>query len=248
MRHDLHAELKAYYSQIKKEIPDIKMQGKILENLQSNIAVFLEENSGASYKDIVEHFGTPGEISEYYIASKEPHELKKQKNTPLFNIALIAAFAVVIVCVFIFIRFVTGNPVTPPEHLTSGPEMSGTSDIPQSSEPLESSNQESGIIIDPYPIIATDTSYYILANSSFEKLEEADIVGLTQEELMYARNEIYARHGRKFLEDDVKAYFEAQDWYIPEIEPEDFDDGKELNKTEQQNIIFLLRMEKENDS
>lgn len=39
---------------------------------------------------------------------------------------------------------------------------------------------------------------YILPNSNVEYLTEADIAELTLQEINYAKNEIYARHGRRF--------------------------------------------------
>ena len=39
---------------------------------------------------------------------------------------------------------------------------------------------------------------------------------------MIARNEIYARHGRKFNDSELQAYFNSKSWYKGTVNPEDF--------------------------
>lgn len=53
-------------------------------------------------------------------------------------------------------------------------------------------------------------------------LTKDDLKGLTSEECKIARNEIYARHGRKFKDQDIQTYFDTLDWYKGTISPEDF--------------------------
>jgi hypothetical protein len=61
--------------------------------------------------------------------------------------------------------------------------------------------------------IRVDQSGYVIANSSVDRLGEADIEGLTELELTVARNEIYARHGRLFDTPELQAYFDTIPWY-----------------------------------
>ena len=63
-------------------------------------------------------------------------------------------------------------------------------------------------------------------------------------ELRLARNEIYARHGRRFLDSDLQKYFNHQKWYNGYIEPEDFIDENEMTKLEIKNAKFILEYEK----
>ena len=55
--------------------------------------------------------------------------------------------------------------------------------------------------------VKTETDDYILPQSSTEVLTEEDIEGLSAEELLLARNEIYARHGRKFSTPEITGLF-----------------------------------------
>ena len=84
----------------------------------------------------------------------------------------------------------------------------------------------------------TETDDYILPQSSAEVLTEEDIEGLSAEELLLARNEIYARHGRKFSTPEIQAYFDSKSWYNGTISPEDFDTSV-LNSTERANVSFI---------
>ena len=85
-------------------------------------------------------------------------------------------------------------------------------------------------------------NYYILPQSSDRLLTYQDIAGLSQQDLMLARNEIFARHGRIFNDPDVRSYFESQVWYYGYIEPEDFTDTM-LSDIEKDNIAFIQEYE-----
>lgn len=58
----------------------------------------------------------------------------------------------------------------------------------------------------------------------------------------YARNEIYARHGRRFSDEKLQAFFDARSWYNGTIEPDDFKDDV-LNKIEKQNASEMKEWE-----
>ena len=73
---------------------------------------------------------------------------------------------------------------------------------------------------DPEPDFAV--TGYILPNSSTEYLTWEDYASLSRWELVLARNEIFARHGRLFQNQDIQAYFNSCSWYEGTIAPEDF--------------------------
>ena len=72
---------------------------------------------------------------------------------------------------------------------------------------------------------APQSEDYILPNSNSAYLTEADLAGLTKEELRIARNEIYARHGRKFKDAALNEYFLSKSWYHPTVEADDFNES-----------------------
>ncbi len=57
-----------------------------------------------------------------------------------------------------------------------------------------------------------------------------------------AKNEIYARHGYIFKNEDLNNYFKGQIWYEPSITPENFKDSL-FNKDEQANLKLLSSLD-----
>ena len=56
---------------------------------------------------------------------------------------------------------------------------------------------------------------FVLPFSNTRLLTEDDLLHLSNEELRIARNEIFARHGRRFVDTALQAHFDAMDWYTP---------------------------------
>ncbi len=79
---------------------------------------------------------------------------------------------------------------------------------------------------------------YILPTSSDVYLTEDDIKDLTLQEINYAKNEIYARHGRKFKSKELKQYFNSKSWYNGTIKGSDFDENS-LSEVERANVKLL---------
>lgn len=89
-----------------------------------------------------------------------------------------------------------------------------------------------------------DREGYIIPNSDKELLTEESLEGLSAEECKIARNEIYARHGRKFKDEGLQAHFDSCDWYDGRIEPDDFNES-ELSEIEIANKDLISAYEKE---
>lgn len=83
---------------------------------------------------------------------------------------------------------------------------------------------------------------YICPNSDVKKLSLKDVKKLSKTDRSLAKNEIYARYGRKFNDESLQKYFEEKSWYSCFIEPEDFDESV-FNKTEKYNIKLLAKYE-----
>ena len=84
---------------------------------------------------------------------------------------------------------------------------------------------------------------YIIPESSSRKLTRKDVKGKSARQLRIARNEIYARHGRLFVDQELQDYFDSKDWYFGYIEPEDFVETEELSKLERRNALFIRKFE-----
>jgi len=82
------------------------------------------------------------------------------------------------------------------------------------STPMASENPET---IDPTTTPMPTTvaeKEYILPESSSRALTNDDLSGLTKDQLRIARNEIYARYGRQFNDENLSNYFNSKAWYV----------------------------------
>ena len=91
---------------------------------------------------------------------------------------------------------------------------------------------------------APDEGEFILPFSNSRSITREDLTGLTEWQLKIARNEIYARHGREFIHQDLSCYFDKLPWY--EINPEYSEN--DLSSLEISNAVFILNYEKEINS
>lgn len=84
---------------------------------------------------------------------------------------------------------------------------------------------------------------FVIADSSTRYLTEADLEGLTKEELRIARNEIYARNGRIFQDAQLQEYFEEKGWYLGTIPADEFTQDM-LSDVERANAALISEYEK----
>jgi len=70
-------------------------------------------------------------------------------------------------------------------------------------------------------------------------LDTALVAEISYEEIRKLRNEIYARHGRRFKDPSLQEYFSSMSWYQPNPSFEESD----LSDIEQKNAELLLKLE-----
>ncbi|MGL4346053.1 MAG: YARHG domain-containing protein [Cellulosilyticaceae bacterium] len=83
---------------------------------------------------------------------------------------------------------------------------------------------------------------YIIYDSDSRYVTVADLQQLSAEQLRIARNEIYARKGRQFVDQELQAYFNQRSWYRSSIAAEDFREEM-LNDYEKANAYFIREYE-----
>lgn len=93
-----------------------------------------------------------------------------------------------------------------------------------------------------WTVLSANAADYMLPTSNSAFLTMDDLAGFTAEDCRIARNELYARYGRRFSDETLQAYFDSKDWYIGTIEPEDFDDTI-LNEYEVHNRDLIVEYE-----
>ncbi|SEQ73264.1 zinc-ribbon domain-containing protein [Lachnospiraceae bacterium NE2001] len=80
----------------------------------------------------------------------------------------------------------------------------------------------------------------IIPDSDTRTLTDADVRRMTQDQIQTAINEIYARHGYKFKDQNIFNYFSQFDWYHP-ITTDQADAKRQFNSTENYNVELLQK-------
>ena len=90
-----------------------------------------------------------------------------------------------------------------------------------------------------------NTEDYIFPNSSSVLLTDAEVSGISKDQLRIGRNEILARHGRRFNDQALQQYFDSKSWYNGTISTDEFDANLDsrLNDVERANIEIIKKYE-----
>ena len=90
-----------------------------------------------------------------------------------------------------------------------------------------------------------NTEDYIFPNSSSVLLTDAEVSGISKDQLRIGRNEILARHGRRFNDQALQQYFDSKSWYNGTISQDEFDANLDsrLNDVERANIEIIKKYE-----
>lgn len=74
---------------------------------------------------------------------------------------------------------------------------------------------------------------YIFPDADTSYVSKSSVKKLSDEELQYAVNEVYARHGLKFTKKKNKERFEKKEWYVGTVDDQN---DISLNKYEKKNV------------
>lgn len=85
-------------------------------------------------------------------------------------------------------------------------------------------------------------SAYIMPDSNSRYLTIFELNSYSDSDLGYMRNEIFARHGYVFTNEEYKEYFENKSWYTPDSSFNG--DAQDLNDYERENIKAIKSLEK----
>ena len=91
---------------------------------------------------------------------------------------------------------------------------------------------------------------FVFAKSSSEVLSEEMVLALSDDRtvgfqrlLRMSINEIYARHGRLFKDQELQDYFNSLSWYVGYISPDEFEESM-LSEIERANVQTITAYEK----
>ncbi len=96
----------------------------------------------------------------------------------------------------------------------------------------------------PSNIISVGDNEFLIPESSTKVLTIADLSGFSKEQLALARNEIYARHGRRFKNETYQKYFEGKSWYKENANYKYNNDELNISELENKNAHFILDYER----
>lgn len=178
-----------------------------------------------------------------------PEAEKTVKNKEPLYICISVVGAVVVFALFKFVIFGNQKDLREPVAETqNGAEYADTESVPYPESTVASEidvvQEETQEQTETQEITTEETTEaslqadYILPQSDTVRLKKKDIKHLTLQELNYAKNEIYARHGRKFDSQELRRYFESKEWYHGTIAPADFNESV-LSEVERANVILI---------
>lgn len=87
---------------------------------------------------------------------------------------------------------------------------------------------------------------YIFPDSNSRYLSEEEIRSVDADKLKIARNEIFARHGYIFNDEELNQYFNSTSWYQGTVPSDQFDMDWVLNDFEKKNVELISLVEEGN--
>lgn len=136
------------------------------------------------------------------------------------------------------------NWVSPPASTpqTEAPQTNPPqTDPPQTDAPQTNPPQTDPPQTEAPPAAWDDT--YFFPDTATRYITENELYNMTDKEIAIARNEIFARHGRKFTKQEWIDFFSTKTWYVPTYDPETFDSMDLLNDFEKKNLKVILAYE-----
>lgn len=95
----------------------------------------------------------------------------------------------------------------------------------------------------PYCKINSNVEGWIMNFTDNSRITKEDVQDLSEKELVIAYNEILARKGYIFDDDELQLYFSGKNWYVPAKLPGSFNKDTELNEIERENFSCLQKCE-----
>jgi hypothetical protein len=170
-------------------------------------------------------------------------------KAPLFAGIAIAAVAIAVAGGFVLGQRKDDAPVAAVASPSATATLAAATDLPEAAPAAPSPSPVSAASVKPEQSVAPvspapaatarpgDTSGMIFAQSSVRMLSPAELQSLTPLKARLARNEIYARHGRRFADPYLQKYFAGMSWYAPTT------DEVDLSEIELANVAALRRLE-----
>ena len=172
--------------------------------------------------------------------------------------ATLAVVAAIALAVVILDPFGAGRTQDDAEPQDSQGQINVNANLPLDEKDDDAAGQDASddnaTTVEPYEPdedeVSDNDNSYVLPDSATHIYTGDELAAMNDWELYLARNEIFARRGRRFQNEDLQSYFDSQEWYEPLYTPEEFDSrvGELLNDTERANASTILSIEQERGS
>lgn len=167
---------------------------------------------------------------------------KNKSNTFLIVLISILGFLLAAALTVVVILFVMNNKSNTDQDtvtVTSMPIATSAPAVTPTPRPITTSRP----VATAAPAPTTNNGDYLFPSDT-QYITEADLVGRSQEEVRLMINEIYARNGYIFNNQDYQRYFSSKSWYVP-ISNSQPDAERRFNEIELANKNFLANYEKQ---
>lgn len=224
---------------------DIKIKESIDIDFEEYIYMLKNANPNEKYRKEMPEFDAQEETT---VKEKYVEEIKPKKKGKVIGIVVgILLVAGLGVGGFVIVKqSKSKNDVAQSNNivLTSNNEEQEENQVEEieQAEPVEEIDQIEEQNEEKKSILDCGEDEYILYDSDIRFLSESELKDYTKEELKYIRNEVFARYGYIFGDNEYKEYFESKTWYHPD--PDFNDDEENLNEYEKANVKLILELEK----
>lgn len=177
-------------------------------------------------------------------ANKPSVQKKSDHKSPVLFVIIIAVIAAVC-CAGTIVFLHHRNNSHQKETAASVTETART-EVRKSETTAETEKEDASVLPETTakstPANKTKSSDYLLPDSDTRKITASDLSEMSAKDLTYARNEIYARHGKVFKHNELNRYFQTKSWYHADSSFQDI----MTSDLEQANAGFILQYQKDN--
>lgn len=141
-------------------------------------------------------------------------------------------------------EYIPAEPEATPEQPVGGHQNTPVVLPPVEPEPIEDSREDEEETLPETQLLSSDSGY--LYPSDERPITRSQLQQMSREDISYIRNEIFARYGYVFEDEDIQAYFNAQSWYHanPLINASTFNDTN-MTPIERANLETITHYETE---
>lgn len=216
-------------------------------------SVYIEGKEFAGVKNTVVYHKQDGMES---LQAEIQRWLPKESRMDKQKVVYAAAIGVAVLILIVVIALVFGGsdkkkeskePPKAPQIVEPETNDNNIEDGNEDTQEPQTNEPDNNVVTEPDDTIQMNDSEYILPQSDTKELTREELLALSKEELRLARNEVFARHGMIFGDEELDNYFRSKSWYSPAFSVEEFYEKVEMSLVEERNVSLILEVENEKE-